>query len=198
MVLNKNEMKTQFEELVEKYDSDDQLRDKIIGITRTITKLAKQSIYATHRHELEDAKKLIDEAENELEKANKIISSAGMYLMNTLRSAIEEYVEAKAFYEYITEKKLILIKNLKFEIPYETYMEALCDFTGELAKFSVTLATNNDLEGVKEIKETIEEIYGFFLKFDFRSSELRRKFDSLKYNLNKLETIIYDLGLKLK
>ena len=32
----------------------------------------------------------------------------------------------------------------------------------------------------EEIKETIDVIYGLYLKFNFRSGELRKKFESLK------------------
>eukprot|EP00898_Chlorokybus_atmophyticus_P003410 jgi/Chlat1/406/Chrsp10S01531 len=33
------------------------------------------------------------------------------------------------------------------------------------------------------------------LSFDFRNTPLRKKYDSLKYNLNKLESLMYDLSL---
>jgi len=200
MIKNKEELKEEFSNLVKQYDLDDDLRDKIIILTRNITKFSKQAIYAIHRDELDEAKKLIVQAEDEMKRGSEIINESEIHLMNNFRGGIEEYIEAKAYLLYVTENKIPTRKELMFanKIPYETYMEALSDFTGELAKRSITLATANKIDEVKKIKETIDEVYGFYLEFDFRSSELRRKFEGLKYNLNKVESIIYDLTLKLK
>ena len=34
-----------------------------------------------------------------------------------------------------------------------------------------------------------------YLKFDFRNSQLRRKYDGLKYTLKNMETMLYELSL---
>lgn len=198
MAYNKSEIKKEFSNLTKIYETDDKLRDEIINGTRIITKLSKNAIYSIHREEFEEAKKLLNDAEVEIKKATKTITNAKMDLIFNLRSGLEEYVEAKLFFEYNENKKIPTIKNLSkiIEIPYETYLSGMCDFTGELSKMCVLLATKNKIKKVIEIKELIEDIYGFYLQFDFRSSELRKKFDSLKYNLNKIESIIYDLSLK--
>ena len=36
---------------------------------------------------------------------------------------------------------------------------------------------------------------GLFLKFDFRNGNIRKKYDSLKYTLKKLENTLYELSL---
>jgi translin len=198
MIKNKSELKKEFLILQKNYVDDDKLREDIIGLTRNITKLSKQSIYSTQRNELKEAEKLILEVEDSIKKASKKINTAKIHLMNNLRSGLEEYVEAKTFYTYMKENKILCLKDFKsiIEIPYETYLEGLCDFTGEIAKKSVLLAVKGDTKQIKNIMSTIEDIYGLFLEFDFRSSELRKKFESIKYNLNKVESIIYDLSLR--
>ena len=71
----------------------------------------------------------------------------------------------------------------------------LCDLAGELARKAVTVA-NKDPKIVKRIKDIIEEIFGEFLKLNLRNGELRKKSDSLKWNLNKVEEILYDINKK--
>lgn len=200
MILNQKELKKEFDYLLKQYELDDKLREEIIISTRNITKLSKQAIYSVHRDELKQAEKLILNVEEEIKKSNKVIDKAEIYLINNFKSGIQEYVEAKLYFAYITKNIVITRNDLKLikNIPYETYLESLSDFTGELVKKSVTLATNNKLEEVLKIKETIEEIYGYLLKFDLRSGELRKKYESIKYNLNKIESIIYDLSMKIK
>ena len=48
-------------------------------------------------------------------------------------------------------------------------------------------------EPFNRIREAIDLLYGQFVKFDFRNGELRRKYDAIKYNLQKVERILYDL-----
>ncbi len=191
---NLSQTKKDFKELISQYEKDDRFREKIILITREITKLSKKSIYSQSRGDSEEAKVLLNKAEKEKTKTEKIIKDSKIELMHILKSGLEEYVEAKLFYEYMTSKKILTSKQIK--VPYEIYLLAMSDFSGEIAKLSVSLATKGEFSKVKEIKDTIEEIYGLYLNFDFRSGELRKKFDSLKYNLNKVESIIYDIELK--
>jgi len=47
-----------------------------------------------------------------------------------------------------------------------------------------------------EIKNLVDEIYGQFLNFNLRNSELRRKSDQIKWNLKKLEDVVFELKIK--
>ena len=195
MVFNKKELKSEFSKTLKQYNKDDLLREKVIKLSRTITKSSKQAIYAIHRKDIKSAEKLIKESEKNITQANKIVKEAKINLSNNIKSGLEEYVEAKTFFTFITKNKIPLLKDFK-NVPYELYMQGLSDFTGEIAKISVSLAIENKQKEIKEIKNIIEEIHSVFIKFDFRSGELRKKFEGIKYNLNKVESIIYDLALK--
>ena len=59
--------------------------------------------------------------------------------------------------------------------------------SGELMRLAVVKATVRDVEEVKRCKAMVEAISGELIQFDFRNGPLRRKFDSVKYNLRKLE-----------
>ena len=50
----------------------------------------------------------------------------------------------------------------------------------------------------KDIKELVAEIYGEFIKFDFPNGDLRKKFDGMKYDLKKLEDLVFELKIKDK
>jgi len=74
----------------------------------------------------------------------------------------------------------------------------LIDLTGELGRKAVQLAGKGSFKKVVAIRDTVSEIYGVLLKFDFRDSDMRRKFDSVKYDLKKLEDLVLELKLKGK
>jgi len=49
---------------------------------------------------------------------------------------------------------------------------------------------------VHEIKEAVEEIYNLFLHLNLRNGEIRKKSDAIKWNLKRIEDIIYDISIK--
>jgi len=72
----------------------------------------------------------------------------------------------------------------------------LCDLTGELVRRVVASAIKKDFRSVIQIKELVGELYNEFLSFNLRNSELRKKSDSIKWNLQKIEDIVYDLKIR--
>jgi len=72
----------------------------------------------------------------------------------------------------------------------------LCDLTGELGRKAVHDVIKKNFSEAVIIKDIVDEIYGEFLKFNLRNSELRKKSDQIKWNLKKLEDIVFELKIK--
>ena len=68
--------------------------------------------------------------------------------------------------------------------------------TGELVRKAINDAIKGNMKSALFIKGFVEELYGELLQFDFRNSELRRKFDGIKYDLKRLEDIALSIKLK--
>ena len=47
-----------------------------------------------------------------------------------------------------------------------------------------------------DVKEFMTELYGEFLNFDMRNGDLRKRFDSIKWNLRKLEDVSLEISLR--
>jgi len=175
--------------IMQDYDSE---RERLIKKSREVLKLSKQVIYAVHRDELEQAEELIKKIEEQRKNLNKISEHSDALLFEgSYKIAIQEYVEALLYYNFIKNGKLI---NL--DVKPTHYILGLCDLPGELVRKAVFLAGKGKVEEVIKIKDLVDEIYGELLKFDFRENEIRRKFDSIKYDLRKLEDLVLDLKLK--
>ena len=107
---------------------------------------------------------------------------------------------------YLTKKGMIYHMDMyrieqpeeAVEFGVEEYLLGLCDLTGELGRRSVFATIDSNFEEVKKIRDIVDSIYKAFLEFDLRNSELRKKSDSIKWNLKKIEEILYDLKLKDK
>ncbi len=164
-------------------------REKIIGKSRKILSYSKSSIYSIQRNEIKEAEDLIKKAEKGLLELKKIV---GDNKNGHFSSAMQEYVEAICFLNLVKKNKLISRKEIDCGV--EDYLCGIADTTGELARKAVLLATKKDIKGVKDIRDIVDYIYGEMSKFDLRNSELRRKFDAIKWNLKKIEDLMYDLS----
>lgn len=170
----------------------DAAREAVIKESRNVLKAAKQAIYALHRDETKKAEELITQARKEKKAILKKINDPGLRT-GGFAGACEELVEAEAFAHYLKTGRLVAFKDL--DCTPEEYLGGLADLTGELGRRAVILATDRKADDVKKIKEFTEMIYGEFVKFDFRNGELRRKYDSIKYNLQKMERVLYELEM---
>ena len=127
-------------------------------------------------------------------KKKTMILKKGKFDTGIMRVALQEYVEAAAYLYFIKHGKLITKKECG--VDYESYLLGLCDLTGELMRKAVNEVINKNEGAVYIIRDLISGLYEQFLAFDLRNSELRKKSDSIKWNLTKVEDIIYKLELR--
>lgn len=187
--------KKEFHSMASEMAAFDEKREIIIKKSRDILKLSKQAVYDIHREDLNYAKKKIDDAKKEIDILKKsILETKGLDVVGAFYDALEEWVEAKTYFEFVKKGKIP--KRMELDIDTETYLGGLSDLTGELSRRAVIKATLGKIDEVKKIRDMIDEIHGEFLKFDFRNGELRKKSDSIKWNLKKVEEVFYDLKIK--
>jgi predicted translin family RNA/ssDNA-binding protein len=186
--------KDEFMHLKKYLEDHDASRDAIIKESRDITKLSKQAIYSLHREELHTAREQLLGAEVVIAKLLERMKSDPTLRTGGFSASLEEYTEAKAFLMFLEEHRLITCKELEM-VEAEEYLLGLCDLTGELMRYAVMRATKRDRKAVERTRDMIDAIYGQFVMFDFRNSDLRRKYDSIKYNLQKVENVLYDMAL---
>ncbi len=171
----------------------DSLRDELIKTSRDALTLSKKSIYSLHRGESKEASSQIASAKKIIAKMNALIrKDAHLAVTGAYLEAIEEYVEASCYYSLLAKKELPTPKQLGVDIA--SYIPGLCDLVGELVRKAINSAIKNDTKTALEIRDFVTQVYQELMLFDFRNSPVRRKFDSIKYGLEKLE----DLALQIK
>ncbi len=155
---------------------------------------AKRVVFDLHRGDIKEAEaklKLVESIMKDLIKRNKKnpeIQDEGVFA-----AALEEYVEASLFYQFLKTGEMGEVKGLK--IPGEIYLAGLCDVPGELFRYAIRAATNHDIETVKRCAAAGEEIIGELMEFNL-TKYLRNKFDQAKQAANKLEVVVYEVTLK--
>jgi len=185
--------KKDFEKIGREIADFDIKREASIQNSREVINTSKKIIYALHRGDIKSASSYL----KDIEKKKKLLGNAHVWLdTNISKVALQEYVEALCYYHFIKDNKIPTTTSLN--VDNENYLMGLCDLTGELVRKAVNSVIKKDFRQAVEIKDLVDEVYGEFLKFNLRNSELRRKSDQIKWNLKKLEDVVFELKLKGK
>ncbi|MBS3135997.1 hypothetical protein J4401_03480 [Candidatus Woesearchaeota archaeon] len=186
-----------FTKLRKMMDDSFDLREKVIQNSRKAIQASKSSIYAMQRDDIEQAEKGLDAIRKHLADARKTISKdPKLAYEGIFKVAIQEYVEAMALLEFVKTGKILPYSDEFMD--YETYLMGICDLTGELVRKAINSSLKEDYGKAVKIKNALEEIYTEMSSFDFRNGELRRKFDGIKYELKKMDDIVFQLKMKDK
>lgn len=155
---------------------------------------AKRAIFSLHRGNEKEAKQKIDLATKMLTSLEKKFNKLPQMLHEgSYKAAVEEYVEAVLFYQFVTTGKIGKVKTVNVEP--EVYIAGLCDVPGELYRYAINAATHHDEKTVKACADLANEIVGELIEFNL-TSYLRNKFDQAKQAVHKLEKVVYELSLK--
>lgn len=161
-------------------------REKVIQQSREIIQTSKKVIFALIREDKKTASSGIKKIRNDVRKLPTKFYDAGIQ-----RVAKQEYVEAETLYWFITKNKIPTKEEIKVDT--ESYLLGLCDLTGELVRLSVNFSINGKYNEVIKIKNLVSEIYANFLGLNLRNGEIRKKSDSIKWNLNKIEDLVLSI-----
>jgi len=184
-----------FKQMKKELTEFDNQREELIKKSRDILKDSKQAIYMVHRNELSKAESLLKKVEKEMAVIKKQIKgSPKLDFLGAYSVATQEYVEARCYLGFVKNKKIPTCTSLCVQV--EDYLLGLCDLTGELGRRAVASVIRKDFSEVYKIRELVDQIYGLFLQLNLRNSELRKKSDAIKWNLKKIEDIIYDIKTK--
>ncbi|MFH1510326.1 MAG: hypothetical protein ABIF10_01440 [Candidatus Woesearchaeota archaeon] len=181
--------KKEFERIKKDLAGFEKKREEVITTSRKIISASKTAIYAVQRDDLK-------EAEKSLKQMKTLIRSLPReaYDANIQKVAKQEYVEAACFFSLAKSGKIPTAKEL--HVDDEDFLAGLCDLTGEVVRKSVLDSIKQKYETVRRMHSFVDELYGLIMQLDLRNGELRKKSDSIKWNLKKLDELMYDISRK--
>lgn len=183
MIFNRSD----FEVIRKELDMFEEKREHVIKLSRQIIQASKRVIFGLQRNDD------VDELVKELKQLVKDLPSQP-YDTDIQQIALQEYTEALCFHGYIKNKQLPTKDELN--VNSEIYLLGLCDMVGELVRLAVNRLIKKDYNYVLQIKDFVEDFYNEVLKLNLRNGLLRKKTDSVKWNLKKLEELALDFTLK--
>jgi predicted translin family RNA/ssDNA-binding protein len=170
-------------------------RRDVIKISGDALHLSKRAIFAMHRENMDEADAKLQDAEKLLKSiATKFKSTPELLDEGSYKAGMEEYVEAALFRQFLEDGK-IGEEIKKLSIPRDVFLAGLCDVPGELYRYAIKSATDQDLDAVVECNNMAQEIIETLTEFEF-TKYLRNKFDQAKQAAHKLEYVVYEVSLR--
>ncbi|KAK7469215.1 Translin-1 [Stygiomarasmius scandens] len=123
---------------------------------------------------------------------------------HSLRTA----VFAATIIEYLTNHSLLSLKaaaetlGIKEEwrdrvtLSAEDYLHGLISLVNELSRLAVNTVTLGNFEEPLRISAFVKDLFAGFSMLNLKNDTLRRRFDSLKYDIKKIEEVVYDVSLR--
>lgn len=179
--------------LKKSYKTKEDERFKIINLSNPILHESKRIIFALHRKENKKANAELKKLETKISAMQKKFGQERLEKEGSYKAAIEEYLEAKLFYNWLNGIKIDEIKTLKLN--HDSYLGALSDLCGEIARFCINEAAKHNLKAVDKSFSDVSKIISSLTEFDF-TGYLRTKYDQSRNHLRKIEQINYEINLK--
>lgn len=113
--------------------------------------------------------------------------------------ALIVYLESQTLVSLETVNEIIGVNEdgKKLNIEIETYLQGILQMINEtLVRFAVNTVCAGEYAYVQNIHAFIVNIDKGFRLLNLKNDGLRKRFDALKYDVKKVESIIYDLSIR--
>ncbi|KAJ3552674.1 hypothetical protein NM688_g4028 [Phlebia brevispora] len=86
----------------------------------------------------------------------------------------------------------------RFVLTAEDYLHGLISLVNELSRLAVNSVTMGNFEMPIKISIFVKDIFAGFAMLNLKNDALRRRYDSLKYDIKKIEEVVYDVSLQVQ
>lgn len=87
-------------------------------------------------------------------------------------------------------------QKLGFHLDIEDYLMGLLQLASELSRFATNSVTLGDYDRPLQISRFLADLSAGFRLLNLKNDGLRKRFDGLKYDVKKIEEIVYDISIR--
>lgn len=109
------------------------------------------------------------------------------------------YLEVRILVDKDTVAEILGVKKTReegFHLDLEDFLMGLLQLSSELCRFAVNSVTSGDYNRPIEISRFVNELNAGFRLLNLKNDSLRKRFDTLKYDVKKIEEVVYDLSIR--
>lgn len=142
---------------------------------------------------------------NHAETTTSLIQDNRQSRLASLSYRVEDYARLSAFRHFLQTAELWPLpqktsgtndSSTVIPVTDEEYLGGACmGLAQDLSRYALGRATVRDVASVQAAKDLVAKLLDFLLTIDFRNGPLRRKYDGVKYALQSLERLLYELAV---
>ncbi|XP_055859362.1 translin isoform X2 [Episyrphus balteatus] len=113
--------------------------------------------------------------------------------------ALTVYLEVGTLVTRETVAEILGLKTVQsegFHLEIEDYLMGILLMASELSRFATNSVTLGDYERPLQISRFIADLNSGFRLLNLKNDGLRKRFDALKYDVKKIEEVVYDISIR--
>jgi translin len=177
-----SELSQIIEEIRAEFTAKNQVRDATLNRSRELIRYCALSIRAIHRHEWEEAEKLLATARNAaVVMSADLANYHDMYQAGYTQDALKEVVEAHLLYAFVRDGEIPSPADL--HVPAAAYLNGLAEAANELRRFVLDLVRLGRCAEAEPFLGMMDDVYSHLVTMDFPDAltgGLRRSTDVLR------------------
>jgi translin len=152
--------------LREGLDTKTESREKGMAASRAAIRSCGNAIRALHRFELEDAEKLLDEAQTQLDEARGVLAEhADILHAGFVHDAEKELAEARITHALTTGAPFPAPEDLG--LSPQAYLKGMGEAIGELRRHILDLMRHGELKRCEEMLGAMDDMYYVLVSMDY-------------------------------
>ncbi|XP_075167503.1 translin [Haematobia irritans] len=207
-----------FENYQKYIDNEQEIREKIRVVVREIEQLAKEATIQLQVIHCDltkidyaccNARKQISSCSESYKKLAEIIPVGQYYRYSDHWTFITQrlvfliamvvYLEAGFLVTRETVAELLGLKTNQadgFHLDIEDYLMGILQMASELSRFATNSVTMGDYDRPLNISRFMADLNSGYRLLNLKNDGLRKRFDALKYDVKKIEEVVYDISIR--
>lgn len=199
-------------------NKEQELREQIRVVVREIDQAAKEAAIALqviHNSLSEvpaacsNARAHFDVCRNGYQRLAELIPEGQYYRYNdhwhflsqrvVFLIALTVYLEKEVLVSRDATAEVLGIKTKQadgFHLDIEDYLVGVLQMASELSRYAINSVTLGDYDRPLKISKFVADLNSGFRLLNLKNDSLRKRFDALKYDVKKIEEIVYDISIR--
>ncbi|VDK49764.1 unnamed protein product [Anisakis simplex] len=181
-----------FHSIVEELEKDRVLREALYDTARELENINREMLTI-----LQNTHSTPDKPEIDLYRFHEIYRSAIQRLSFVLLFA--GFLDKGELMDRRSVAQTLGLKvdpNEGFHLELEDYLFGVLNLASELARYAVNAVVKGDNARPFQIAAFVKNVDEMFRLLNLKNDALRRRFDVLKYDVQKCEQVVYDLAIR--
>ncbi|XP_047513912.1 translin [Pieris napi] len=210
---------TIFGDFQKSLDEEQEIREKIRNICKDVDQVSREIttvLQVIHHDESAIsaacliARKLFEKANTGYSKLKEVVPSGDYYKYHDhWRYMTQRYCYLISLTIWLEKGILATLETVAsvlgisaeeskngFHLDIDDYLVGLLNLCTELSRLAVNSVTRGDYNKPIQISKFVMELNAGFRLLNLKNDHLRKRFDALKYDVKKIEEVVYDLSIR--